>query len=207
MQGASTFFVGVWIKLFFLFAPFFALSVFLSMTGSWTEARRRWLALQVVCAVGVICLALFFFGRSVFALFGITLDAFRTGAGGLLFLAAAGMVSGKPTWETGSGEDIAVVPLALPMIVGPATIGALLVLGAEISDVQQRVLGCLALLLAVACVGILLLLGSFIERGLGRRGITILSKVTGVIVAAIAAQMILSGVQHFFAAGVAGGTP
>ena len=92
MTDGASFFLSVWIKFFFLFTPFFALSMFLVMTKGYTEGARRKLALQISGAVGGICLALFFFGNVVFALFGITLDAFRIGAGALLFLTAVGLV-------------------------------------------------------------------------------------------------------------------
>lgn len=200
MTDAVSFFVSVWLKFFFLFTPFFALSMFLSMTKGYAEIQRRKLAMQVTGAVGVFCLALFFFGDIIFSLFGITLDSFRVGAGALLFLSAVGLVqattnpaTSKPSQE----EDIAVVPLAMPIIVGPATIGTLLVLGAEITDVFHKGLGCFALLLAVISVGTILVLASFFERAVGKKGLNILSKITGLILAALAAQMILVGVQHF----------
>jgi multiple antibiotic resistance protein len=157
--------------------------------------------LQISGAVGISCVVLFLFGDVIFSLFGITVDSFRVGAGALLFLSAVGLVhanpaSLKPTQE----EDIAVVPLAMPIIVGPATIGTLLVLGAEITGPFQKSLGCLALLLAVISVGTILFLASFFERAVGKRGLNILSKISGLILAALAAQMILLGVQHFFSA-------
>jgi multiple antibiotic resistance protein len=99
--------------------------------------------------------------------------------------------------EVGPDEDIAVVPMAMPVIVGPATVGTLLVLGAEVTETAQRGLGCLALILAILCMGAVLLLGSSIERAVGKRGIHIMSKVTGLILAALAAQMILTGLHHF----------
>ncbi|MEI8078521.1 MAG: MarC family protein [bacterium] len=197
MTDGASFFLSVWIKFFFLFTPFFALSMFLIMTKGYTEGARRKLALQISGAVGGICLALFFFGNLVFALFGITLDAFRIGAGALLFLTAVGLVQAKPIQTDGHKEDIAVVPLAMPIIVGPATTGTLLVLGAEITEPGRKVWGSLALVLAVAGVGIILLLGSYIERQVGKRGLNILSKVTGLVLAALAAQMILTGIHHF----------
>ena len=131
--------------------------------------------MQVTCAVTILCIALFFFGRFVFAVFGITLDAFRVGAGVLLFLSAIRLVRAEE--ESGARsphDDIAVVPLAIPVVVGPATVGALLVLGGEIPGIGQRALGCIALTLAGASVGSILFLGSAIERAVGRKGITIL---------------------------------
>jgi multiple antibiotic resistance protein len=199
MQTALDFFISVWIKFFFLFTPFFALSIFLSMTGSYPDAQRRKLALQVTAAVGTLCFLLFFYGTIVFRLFGITLDSFRIGAGALLFVSALGLVQTKVP-EPGSDEDIAVVPLAMPIIVGPATIGTLLVLGAEITNAAQKLLGCLALVLATLSVGALLLAAGFVERLLGKKIINILSKVTGLVLASLAAQMIFTGIRNFFSA-------
>ncbi|MFH1008497.1 MAG: MarC family protein [Candidatus Latescibacterota bacterium] len=192
----------IWLRFFFLFTPFFALTMFLSTTKAYAEPQKRKLAVQVTCAVTVLCLSLFFFGKVVFAIFGITLDAFRVGAGALLFLSAVRLVGAKQEPAIHNPhEDIAVVPLAIPVVVGPATVGALLVLGGEIPDAAQRALGCVALVLAAATMGLILFLGSGIERALGRKGINILSKITGLVLAALAAQMMLTGVQHFLGLG------
>jgi len=196
--SAAGFLFSIWVKFFFLFTPFFALSMFLSLAKGYSPAGRRKLALQISLAVGVLCFALFFFGNIVFSLLGITLDAFRIGTGALLFLSAVSLVQGRNVAaEIGPDEDIAVVPLAMPVIVGPATVGTLLVLGAEITETAQRGLGCLALAMAILCMGAVLLLGASIERAVGKRGLHILSKVTGLVLAALAAQMILTGVGHF----------
>lgn len=201
MQEQIHFFVAVWLKFFFIFTPFFALSMFLSMTGDYTERRRRKLAVMIGVAVAVICLGLLFLGNQLFRIFGITLDAFRIGVGALLFLSAVGLVQGRKSPPDANQEaDIAVVPLAMPVIVGPATTGTLLVMGAGLTNVTEKVVGCLALLFAVVCVGVMLLLGTSIERGIGHRGLNILSKLTGIILAALAAQMIMDGILGFLAA-------
>ena len=191
-------FVSLWIKLFFVLTPFFGLSMFLSFTEGYPEARRRKLALHVTAAVAFLCLLLFFAGQQIFNLFGITLDSFRIGAGVLLLLSAIGLVQGGAQSKGGKeGGDIAVVPLAVPIIVGPATTGTLLVLGAELTVVWHKVIGCLALLTAVICIGAVLLASSAINRCVGDRGITILSKLTGLVLAALAAQMIMTGLHSF----------
>jgi multiple antibiotic resistance protein len=201
-MNPTNFILSTWVKFFFLFTPFFALSMFLSITRTHSERERRKLAIQVSLAVTGSCFLLFFFGNSVFRLFGITLDAFRVGAGTLLFLSAVRLVQGAETPSASDPrEDIAVVPLAMPVIVGPATIGTLLVLGAEIQDPFQKTLGCVALLLAAICIGSILFLGSAIERALGYRGLNILSKITGLILSALAAQMILTGTRNFLVPG------
>lgn len=200
MHEPLQFFVNVWLKFFFLFTPFFALSMFLSMTGDYTETRRRKLAITISIAVAVLCIGLLFVGNQLFAVFGITLNAFRIGVGALLFLSAVSLVQGRKAPSDANQEaDIAVVPLAMPVIVGPATTGTLLVMGAGLSNVTEKAVGCLALLFAVVCLGVMLLLGTAIERGVGHRGLNILSKLTGIVLAALAAQMIMDGILGFVA--------
>lgn len=194
----ATLLVSLWIKLFFVLTPFFALTMFLSLTEGYSELRRRRQAAGVSAAVAIICLILFFAGRQIFAVFGITLDSFRIGAGILLLLSGIGLVQGRTGSATAPANgDVAVVPLAIPIIVGPATIGTLLVMGAETTTLNGKTVGFVALLLAVTCVAAILLAGSVLQRILGVRGISILSKLTGLILAALAAQMIMTGVQHF----------
>ena len=193
-----TLFMSLWIKLFFVLTPFFALTMFLALTEGYDERRRRRLAVVVSASVAVICVILLFAGRQMFSVFGITLNSFRIGAGVLLLLSGIQLVHGKlVTTNTPPGGDIAVVPLAIPIIVGPATTGTLLVMGAELSTLSAKAVGCAALLLAVLSVAAVLLAGSVIEGILGGRGISILSRLTGLILTALAAQMIMTGVQGF----------
>jgi len=190
-------FVSLWVKLFFVLTPFFALTMFLSLTEKHAATERRKLAMSVSVAVALICLLLFFAGRQIFSVFGITLDSFRIGAGVLLLLSGIGLVHGKTRVTKNVEGDVAVVPLAIPIIVGPATTGTILVMGAELNAMSTKIIGCLAMLAAVASVAIVLLAGSFIQRVLGTRGIAILSRLTGLILSAIAAQMIMTGIQAF----------
>jgi len=199
MENRLLLFFHHFIRFFFLLTPFFALSVFLSMTNGVTEAKRKKAALQVTLAVSIICLILFLFGNYIFALFGITVDAFRIGAGALLFLTAISLSQGKGHDISGDANtDIIVVPLSIPIIAGPATIGTILVMSAETTQYADKLLSFSALLAAIICVGIILFLASLLERVLHKRGIIVLSKLTGLIIAAIAAQMIFTGIRSFF---------
>lgn len=191
-------FLSLWIKLFFVLTPFFGLTMFLALTDDYDEPRRKRLALTVSAAVVVICMVLLFAGKQIFLIFGITLDSFRIGAGVLLLLSGIGLVHGKPAAaNTSPGGDIAVVPLAIPIIVGPATMGTLLVMGAEFDTFSDKICASGALLLAIASLTAVLLAGSIIQRILGVRGITILSRLTGLILSALAAQIIMMGIQGF----------
>ncbi len=187
------------IKFFFLFAPFFVVSMFLAMTKSKTVKERATIANRAVGAAVCISLVLMFFGEALFSILGITLDSFRIGAGSLLFLSAVSLVSdGVRSHATGteSVDDVAVVPLAIPTIIGPATIGAILVIGAELES-EQLVYGILGMLIALFALLILLHISVRIEKVLGRTGLNILSKITGLILAAMAAQIVFSGIKSF----------
>ena len=189
-------FVAFAFKFFFLFTPFFALSMFLAMTAEKDEAERRVLAHRVAFATIVIAGLLLFFGQVIFDLFGITVDAFRIGAGILLLLTAISLMNPKVV-ATKEGEDISVVPLAMPVIVGPASCGAILVTSAELHTIGAKLMGFAALAVALIFIWVILLLGTWFERQLGKRGISILMRLTALILAALSAQMVMTGVCGF----------
>ncbi len=198
MDNSLHLLVSIWIKLFFLLTPFFVLSIFLSLTQDLSSGQRRRSALWLTIDVVIICLVLYFLGNAIFSVFGITLDAFRIGAGALLFLSAVDLVRGaeNPLQREEPGSFI-VVPLAIPITVGPATTGALLVMGAEVTTPWEKLIGCAALVGAVLCVGILLVLATTVERIIGQTGLRILSKITGLVLSALASQMVFVGARNF----------
>lgn len=185
------------LKIFFIITPFFVLSTFLSLTIDNSEKERRLIALKTVFAVFISCIVLFFAGQPIFSLFGITLDSFRVGTGALLFLSAVKLVNDKKADINPKDDDISVVPLAVPITVGPATTGTILVMGAEMKSVADRLDGVLSIAIAVFLLAVILYLSGSIERILKKKGVSILSKLTGLIVAAISAQMVLTGVKGF----------
>ncbi|SDK39806.1 multiple antibiotic resistance protein [Maridesulfovibrio ferrireducens] len=192
-------FFQTYLKLFFILTPFFAISAFLSLTQDLSPADRKKTAVKVTLAVIISSLVVYLYGRYIFELFGITLDAFRIGAGAILFLSAMNMVGGGgKKFEAGNDDDdIAVVPLAIPIVVGPGTIGALLVMGSTVQGLKDQALACAALLSAVLTVGVLLFVSSGLKRLLGKRGLNILSRLTGLLVASIAAQIFFTGLRNF----------
>ena len=193
--------ISTWIKFFFLFAPFFVLSMFLALTRGETPQARKQVANKAIIAAAAIALVLVFFGGSLFAVLGITLDSFRIGSGILLFMSALSLVKdgtrnhavGMPSEER---DDVSVVPLAVPTIIGPATIGTILVYGAELEG-WDLIIGICGLLLALVSLAGILYMSSYIEKVLGRTGLNILSKITGLILAAMAAQIFMGGVMGF----------
>jgi multiple antibiotic resistance protein len=193
-------FISLFIKLFFLLTPFFVLSVFLSLTEGMDKAAQRKIALRVTVSVLIISLTLYFAGNPIFSTLGITMDGFRVGAGSLLFLSAVSLVSGKRSRpEPEDDADMAVVPLAMPITVGPATIGTLLILGAELRGASEQAVGAASLVCACLAVGALLLSATAIHRIIGPMGLAVLTRITGLVLSAMAAQIVFTGVRNFLA--------
>jgi len=200
-------FLNQFLKFFFLMTPFFVLSMYLSMTQDWETNQKRKLAISVGGSAFIICVVLLFFGRFIFAAFDITLDAFRIGGGSLLFLTSVGLVNSNVTDKKPAANSaidpsrrissIAVVPLAIPVTIGPGTTGAMLVIGAESTTWKFQLITLAAVALALAILSVMLAAASWLEEKLGRNMIMILSKLTGLILAAMASQMIFTGIRSY----------
>ncbi len=204
--------MALFLKFFFVLTPFFALSMFLAMTAEYSTAARRKLALQVGFSTWIICMILLFFGLKVFEIFGITIDAFRIGGGFLLLLSGLGLVNSRPVDKLSGDQaaqqaaasadnvaQIAVVPLAMPIIIGPASIAALMLEGAELTGtIANGAYTAFCISAAVASVTLILYVGGWLEHKIGRMGLVILSKVTGLILVTMAAQLMITGIKAFF---------
>ena len=108
------------------------------------------------------------------------------------------LVSGKKQKpEPEDDTDVAVVPLAIPITVGPATIGTLLILGAELTTTSEKLTGAAALVCACLSVGVILFSASTLQRVLGKMGLNVMTKITGLVLSAMAAQIVFAGVKSF----------
>ena len=194
-------FFTVYVKFFFILTPFFIIAVFLSITANESDRIRKVLAGRITMGIVVISLILLLFGDTIFYLFGITVDAFRIGAGALLFLSAVSLTQGRIQLPDPKANilDLAVVPLAIPTALGPGSVGALLVLGSEAHGWFDMALTASAVAAAGLSVGILLYGAHWIRRLIGRSGISMLSKITGLILAALSCQMMFTGIAAFLA--------
>jgi multiple antibiotic resistance protein len=194
------FFIATFLKMFFIMTPFFVLSIFLTVTNEATLVEKRKLAVKVTISVVVIALVILFFGQHIFSLFGITLDAFKIGAGALLFITAVNLIHGNKDGQKPKDAkllDLAVVPLALPITIGPGSIGILLVFAAELDSFSKLITGALALFCAILLIGTMLYLSSLIEKFIGENGLLIISKITGLVLAALSAQIMFTGIKNF----------
>ena len=107
-------FVETLLKYFFLMTPFFALSMFLAMTPDYTSAERGRLANRVILAAFIITVVIFLCGRYIFQVLGISVDAFRIGAGALLFLSAVSLMNPKVTPTARASMLVAIASITAP---------------------------------------------------------------------------------------------
>lgn len=187
---------SITVKLFALMTPPAVLSAFLGNTQDLVRLEKNKIALKTSLAIFIIGIALYLWGAKLFELFGFTLDAFRIGAGVLLFLNGVALVINGESESPPLKGDISVVPLAVPLGMGPASIGAIMVLGAA-EDKLEQLAGAIALFLASVFMFLLLLFATAIAKVLRNTGIAVLARLTGLLMAAIAAQVVFTGIAGF----------
>lgn len=179
--------------------------IFAALTKDNTPAERRVFALRGVVIACIILLLFGVLGDGILDLFGITLPALRTAGGILLLLIAIDMVFARHSGATGTTSeeevesrrrnDISVFPLALPLLAGPGSISAVILLttGAR-SDLDfWLVLAAVVVIMAAALVTLLLAIP--IQRLLGITGLAVVSRVVGILLAALAVQFLFDGIR------------
>ena len=193
---------SLYLRIFFLFTPFFILSTYLSITRGLEGIPKGQLARKITTGIIGVTLIIFHCGSFIMNVFGITVEAFRAGSGILLLLTAITLVLGKETAvQAESAEkllDMAVVPLAVPITAGPASLGFIMVLGTTLQEVVPRLIAALAIILAAISIGVLLSFAQWIEKRMGHSNLIICSKITGLILAAISVQMMTEGVRNLW---------
>jgi len=181
--------------LFVLLTPFFVLSLFLSVCAGKTVKEKQQIAIKTSLWIFAVCLIILFGGRAIFSFFGITLPAFQLGSGLILLLSGIAMVNGKEviSRKVNDASDPCLVPLTLPITVGPGTVGQLITFGAGLTPTLGVVYICA---LAIACAGVLVILyfSAFFERIFNQNGIALLGKLTGLFLAVLAMQSIINGI-------------
>ena len=181
-------------------APFFA-----SVTAGASPEHRRAMAFRAVAIAAAILLFFGLLGEDLLHALGVSLSAFRIAGGILLFLIAVDMVFEKRTERRESRaeevsarqvEDVSVFPMAIPMIAGPGSIASVMLLTARSQSWAETllVLGALALTLLLTLVA--LLLAGPMMRLLGNRMEAMLTRLLGVILAALAVQFVIDGLNR-----------
>ena len=188
------------------------LVVYAALTQKNTRAERRAMALRGTVIAGVILLFFALFGELLLKLFGITLPALRIAGGILLLLISIDMVFARHSGGTGTTpeeeseaqhrEDISVFPLATPLIAGPGAISAVILLTTGTGGFNLAWFTVVAALLAILLLCYVVMLVAIpIQRLLGITGLAVVSRVVGVLLAALAVQFLLDGIK---ASGIVG---
>lgn len=179
--------------------------IFAALTKDNTAAERRTFATRGVLIALAILMFFAVLGNAILDLFGITIPALRTAGGILLLLIAIDMVFARHSGGTGTtdeeerearrAQDISVFPLAMPLLAGPGAISAVILLttGAQ-SDLEfWMVLAALVTILALAWLTLLIAIP--IQRLLGLTGLSVVSRVVGILLAALAVQFVFDGIK------------
>jgi multiple antibiotic resistance protein len=194
------------ITLFVTVDPVGLAPLFVAMTVGMTADHRRQIAFRATLTATAVLIAFALFGRPLLAFLGISLAAFRISGGFLLFWIAFEMVFQRrverkaATVDEFTQDDIshlAVVPLAIPLISGPGSISATILLSSQAQDYVW--LGGLLLMIA-AVMGVVVFVfesAGAIDRMLGTTGRAITSRLLGVILAALSVQFVADGVIEF----------
>ena len=195
-------FVAAFATLFVVIDPPGCAPIYYGLTSKATAAARRAMAVRSIMVAAGVLLVFAFFGRPLLSALGISLDAFRVAGGIMLFIIALEMVFEKRTErrearaeevEQSEVEDVSVFPMGIPMIAGPGSIASVMLLMSETSTLEERgvVFGALGLVLLLTLVA--LLAAGPLLRLLGNKMEAMITRLLGVILAALAAQYVIDG--------------
>ena len=200
----TSFLVSAFVTLFVIIDPIGMTPLFVALTQGMAPSRRRAVALRA-CAVSVGILTLFAaFGEAVLGFVGISMPAFRIAGGALLFLTALDMLFERRTRRRQGTADAAqedeeidddpsVFPLAIPLIAGPGAVASVILLAGQRPGLEglAHVIG--VMLSVIVLVFLLFLTAGLFERALGRTGINVVTRLLGMLLAALAVQFMLDG--------------
>lgn len=202
-------FLSAFVTLFVVIDPPGCAPIYASLTGEASAAERRAMAIRAVGIAAAILLVFALWGKQLLGVLGIELDSFRIAGGIMLFMIAMDMVFEKRTQrredrahkltdEEPHVEDVSVFPMAMPMIAGPGSIATVMLLMSRAHDLTERMVVLGAVLLTLA-----LMLGALLAAGplmalLGRKIEAVITRLLGVLLAALAAQFVIDGLKASF---------
>lgn len=211
MDSLLAFFVTAFVSLFVTLDPIGNVPIFLSITPHNSEAERAAMVTRAAMVVFTVLVVFALCGNLIFRFFGVTIEAFRIVAGLLLLKIAFDMMEAKPARvrhtpeEDAEGvkrEDIAIIPLAIPLLSGPGTISSVVALTGQAVKSSSLIpmFGILLLAIALNTVIAFIALRSAtpITRLLKETGTRVFTRIMGLILAAIAVQFVLTGIKEAF---------
>ncbi|NIA19932.1 MAG: NAAT family transporter [Xanthomonadaceae bacterium] len=187
--------------------PLGAIPIFLSLRGDRTPAECRRIAHMTAFSVAIILVLATWVGDAILAFFGIGIPAFRVGGGLLILLMAVNMLHAKQSHsrqspeeadEAGNKDNIAVVPLAIPLMAGPGAISLVIVDAHQAANWTDRLIMSSGIIAVAVAVWLALRMATPIGEKLGITGLNIATRVMGLLLAAIGIQMIALGLLKLF---------
>ncbi|NML09728.1 NAAT family transporter [Sphingobium sp. AR-3-1] len=201
-------FISAFVTLFVVIDPPGCAPIYASLTNGASPAQRRAMAIRAVGIAAAILFVFALWGKQLLGTLGIALDSFRIAGGIMLFLIAMDMVFEKRTErredraqkiaETPEVEDVSVFPMAMPMIAGPGSIATVMLLMSRADGLSERLV-----VLGAVLLTLLLMLGSLLAAGplmamLGHKIEAVITRLLGVLLAALAAQFVIDGLKASF---------
>lgn len=197
-----TLFTTTFLTLFVIMDPPGTVPVFLALTSSMSRGQRIAAARQAILVAFGVIMVFTLFGRYIFDFLHVSVPAFQASGGLLLLLVALDLLTGKAEEHkpTGNGVNVALVPLGTPLLAGPGAIVASM-LAVENSDRSPIAWGaiCLAIIVVHGCLYLSMRFAGVIHRVLGDGGVTVVTRLAGMLLAAISVQLIADAVIAFVA--------
>ncbi|OWY38396.1 hypothetical protein CEK28_12195 [Xenophilus sp. AP218F] len=197
----------IFVALLVLVNPLGAIPIFISLTPHATHEERQKIAKTTAVAVVVVLVLFALVGEKLISFLGISIGSFQVGGGLLVMLIAIALMNAKPgptkttkaeREEAGTKTNIAVVPMAIPLMTGPGTISTVIIYASTSQSwVQIVYLLISCVLVAITCYGALVL-ASPLSRLLGQTGINIVNRVMGMLLAAVSVEIIVDGIYRLF---------
>lgn len=193
--------------IFFIFAvidPIGTIPVYLEATKEFDLIHKRKIAIRASVIAFFILLFFIVIGQFILEGMSVSLDAFQISGGVILFLFALTMIfgDGKPDLEKNKITDykhVTVFPIAIPSIASPgAILAVVLSTNNHIYTVKQQAITTAIVLIVIGITCAILLTANHLQKIIGNYGITVLSKIMGMILASYAVQSILSGIKNYF---------
>ena len=187
--------------LFVVIDPIGLSPMFLALTKGMNPAHRRGVAWRAVLIAGAILTLFALFGEAVLGFMGISMAAFRIAGGALLFLTALDMLFDRRTkrrkGQAHADNDPSVFPLATPLIAGPGAIATMILLTGNAGG-DWLVIGAMLAVMAAVLASVLLafFVGASVEKLLGDTGINVVTRLLGMLLAALAVQFVLDGLRE-----------
>jgi multiple antibiotic resistance protein len=184
--------------------PLGSVPVYLEATKHFDKAHKKKIAIRASIVAFFILLFFIVIGQLILEGMEISLDAFQISGGVILFLFALTMIfgDGKPETEKHLISDykhVTIFPVAIPSIASPGAIMAVVLMtDNHVYDIEQQALTTGLVLVVIGLTSLLLLVANYVQEKIGEYGITVISKIMGLILASYAVQSILSGLKDFF---------